>query len=127
MNLAEQCKNLLCFAHVSSTFAVCEQVGFVDEKLHPSTDHDWEAEYAAIGKMSFDEVAAKQSALIGRFPGNYCYTKRMAEELLVKRHDNQRRNGRVIPLVLLRASIMSASLSEPMPGWTDSLGFLGTF
>ena len=33
----------------------------------------------------------------------------------------------MIPLVILRPSIMSASLAEPVPGWTDSLGFLGRF
>lgn len=29
--------------------------------------------------------------------------------------------------MLLRASILAASLSEPVPGWTDGLGFLGAF
>lgn len=49
----------------------------------------------------------------------------MAEELLVAKHRRQSSSGRVIPLVVLRASIMAASLAEPVPGWTDSLGFLG--
>ena len=33
----------------------------------------------------------------------------------------------MVPLVILRASIMSASYAEPVPGWTDSLGFLGSY
>lgn len=86
MTLAEECPNLLCFAHVSTTYAYCEQRGFVDETLFASPNHDWAAEHKQICEMGPDEIAAAQASLIGRFPSNYCYTKRMAEELLVARH-----------------------------------------
>lgn len=48
MALAEKCRNFLCFAHVSTTFAVCEQIGFIDEKLYANPNHDWEAEHNRI-------------------------------------------------------------------------------
>ena len=35
--------------------------------------------------MSHIDILEHQAKLIGKFPNNYCYTKRMAEELLVKK------------------------------------------
>jgi fatty acyl-CoA reductase len=43
----------------------------------------------------------------------------MAEHILVEN------NHKKIPLLLLRPSIISASLEEPVPGWTDSIGIIG--
>lgn len=44
----------------------------------------------------------------------------MAEHLLAE--SNQDKN---IPLLILRPSIIGASLEEPFPGWTDSIGLAG--
>jgi len=33
--------------------------------------------------------------------------------------------GKVVPLVIIRPSLIAASFEEPFPGWTDSLGLLG--
>jgi fatty acyl-CoA reductase len=30
-----------------------------------------------------------------------------------------------VPLLIFRPSIISASLEEPVPGWTDSIGLIG--
>ena len=51
----------------------------------------------------------------------------MAEELLIANQQVQSKNGKVVPMIILRPSIMAASLKEPVPGWTDRLGFLGSF
>lgn len=42
----------------------------------------------------------------------------MAEELLTKSNDSN------IPMVIVRPSIVSASATEPFPGWTDTEGLL---
>ena len=31
----------------------------------------------------------------------------------------------MVPLVIIRPSIIAAAFKEPMPGWTDSLGLMG--
>lgn len=33
--------------------------------------------------MGREEITETQSALIRKFPNNYCYSKRMAEEMLI--------------------------------------------
>ena len=43
----------------------------------------------------------------------------MAEHLL---HEN---NTKKLPMLILRPSIIGASLMEPVPGWTDSIGLAG--
>ena len=43
----------------------------------------------------------------------------MAEHIL------EENNHKRIPLLILRPSIISASLEEPVPGWTDSICFIG--
>ena len=85
---------------------------------------DWEQKYALINSMNNYEILEQQSQLIGKFQNNYCFTKRMAEELLVKQLN---KDARKVPLVLVRPSIIAASNEEPVPGWVDSLGMLGMF
>ena len=43
----------------------------------------------------------------------------MAEHLL------HIRNTKAIPMIIVRPSIIGASLEEPVPGWTDSITFAG--
>jgi hypothetical protein len=57
--------------------------------------------------------------ILGNFPNTYTFTKRMAEHLLYASNSKQ------IPMVILRPSIIGASLEEPVPGWTDSIALAG--
>jgi hypothetical protein len=43
----------------------------------------------------------------------------MAEHLLVEN------NSKNLPMYIIRPSIIGASLEEPFPGWTDSIGLAG--
>lgn len=82
LKLASECHNFECFAQVSTCYAICEKIGFLDEKMHEST-HIWEQKYQQILQMNYEEVMQNEKKLIGNFPNNYCFSKRMAEELLV--------------------------------------------
>ena len=50
----------------------------------------------------------------------------MAEEVLTKTNDDiaKSRGTSSLPMMIIRPSIISASHSEPMPGWTDTEGLL---
>jgi alcohol-forming fatty acyl-CoA reductase len=63
-------------------------------------------------------VTQQEKQLIGSYPNTYTYTKSMAERSLFKKRGN-------LNCVLFRPSIIAASLSEPFPGWTDSLAAAG--
>lgn len=53
--------------------------------------------------------------MIGDYPNTYTFTKFLAELLLLKECHGK------IPLVIIRPSIVTASLKEPIPGWVDNL------
>lgn len=52
--------------------------------------------------------------LVGKCPNTYTYTKALAEQLLEERCGN-------VPLVIVRPSIVTAALKEPVPGWVDNM------
>ena len=52
--------------------------------------------------------------LVGQCPNTYTYTKALAEQLL-------ERECVVIPLAIVRPSIVTAAEHEPLPGWVDNL------
>jgi thioester reductase-like protein len=80
--------------------------------------YDWEALYRLVIEMPVNDVSHYQKNIIGTFPNTYCFSKRMAEHLLVER------NKKNIPLCIIRPTIIGATLSEPFPGWTDSIGLV---
>ena len=119
LKLAEACGDrFLCLAHISTCYAVCDHQGVIEESLVAS-HVNWEMDYEQIRGMNNLDIDKYASTLIGKFPNVYTYTKRMAEHLL-----NQR-NLRRVPLLILRPSIIGASLEEPFPGWTDSITLAG--
>jgi len=63
-------------------------MGFIDEKfVEPS--RDWVKEYEHIQHMTTTEILVNSASIIGNFPNNYCYTKRMAEEMLLAHRKHQ--------------------------------------
>lgn len=69
-----------------------------------------------MNKLDIDKYS---KTIIGNFPNAYTFTKRMAEHLL---HQN---NQKSVPILIVRPSIIGASLEEPFPGWTDSITLAG--
>jgi alcohol-forming fatty acyl-CoA reductase len=70
----------------------------------------------AMNKLDLDHYT---KTILGNFPNTYTFTKRMAEHMLAER------NKKNIPLLIVRPSIVGASLEEPFPGWTDSITLAG--
>jgi len=86
IKLAEQCSNFEAFCQISTLFAVSDRTGFIEERMYSDdSEHDWQSEYERIRSMNGVEILESQTRIIGKFPNNLCYSKRMAEELLVKR------------------------------------------
>ena len=45
MKFAEECNNVDIFTQISTTFAISDKKGFIDEKHDPEVHHDWNQEY----------------------------------------------------------------------------------
>lgn len=52
--------------------------------------------------------------LVGKRPNTYTYTKALAEHLLLEECGG-------IPLAIVRPTIVTAAMNEPIPGWVDNL------
>ena len=52
--------------------------------------------------------------LVGNCPNTYAYTKAFAEQLLRQEHGQ-------IPVAIVRPTIVTAAMKEPLPGWIDNL------
>lgn len=127
MQLAKECPNFEVFCQVSTLYGFVDRTGFIDEKIAYPSDHDWVKEYERIKNTNHVDIEDLQKHIIRKFPNNYCYTKRMAEELLKEDLIKGMQQGKAVPMVFIRPSIIAAAFSEPVPGWTDSLGLINGF
>ena len=67
-----------------------------------------------IMKVPPEEMESKQAKLIGAFPNTYSFTKAMSERILLDHVDG-------LPFCMVRPTIIGAAMSEPLPGWLDSI------
>jgi fatty acyl-CoA reductase len=68
--------------------------------------------------MTVQEIKASEDKLIGDYPNTYTFTKMMAEKKLVQSLGK-------LKCVIWRPAIISSSVSDPFPGWTDQLSAAG--
>ncbi|XP_075148983.1 fatty acyl-CoA reductase wat-like [Haematobia irritans] len=115
LEIAKEMKNLKVFVHVSSAFANClvldSEEKFYTEYLSVTSDKllslKEELEAEVFNRM--------ESTLIGKFPNTYCFTKSLAEEVVLKH------GSVVLPICIFRSPIIVGSCDEPVPGWVDNL------
>jgi nucleoside-diphosphate-sugar epimerase len=108
------------YLHVSTAYVQCDKFGTSYEVL-PALSHlklDDAALRALVKHICSTE---EQPDLLGGYPNTYCLSKATAERLL----GAQSRDLRGPPFVIVRPSIIGASVSEPIPGWVDSVNAVG--
>mmetsp|Transcript_10027 Transcript_10027/g.16866 ORF Transcript_10027/g.16866 Transcript_10027/m.16866 type:complete len:285 (-) Transcript_10027:2256-3110(-) len=117
LELAKECRKLEIFTHVSTSYVNCNRRGVQEEEIYnPGADVDTTVD--RIMKMSVQQVRGLESELIGDYPNTYTFTKSLAEKKLLRSLDH-------VKCVLLRPAIIACSMSEPFPGWTDTISAAG--
>lgn len=123
-------KQLQALVHVSTAFNNLDREE-LDEVIYKSSI-DTVKLIELIDCLDDGLVRAITKELVGQCPNTYTYTKALAEQLLERECGD-------IPLAIVRPSIVTAALKEPLPGWIDNLngptgfisgvgkGFLRTF
>ena len=117
LKLAEECPAIEALMQVSTTTVNCDRTGYVEETLYDS-GVDWQAEYNKLVNMGRRDLDMMEKQILGKFPNAHCYSKRMTEHLLLAN------NTQGIPIIIMRPSILTAALDEPVKGWTDTVNFM---
>jgi len=108
------CKQMLhheALVHVSTAYNNLDRNN-LEEKIYP-TSISPETLMEIVETLKDDALKNATKTLMGKCPNTYSYTKAFAEMLLQQEH------GR-IPVAIIRPSIVTAAMKEPIPGWIDN-------
>jgi len=113
VNLARKMKNLEGFVHVSTAYCNCDRTD-IDEVIYPPPGNPKGmaecCKWIESEKLNSSEIT---KVMIGNRPNTYTFTKALAESALQS-------EGKGLPIVIIRPSIVTASWKEPFPGWVDN-------
>nr|ASV50723.1 fatty acyl-CoA reductase [Lissorhoptrus oryzophilus] len=111
--LAKEMKHLEVLIHISTAYTNTNKQ-IIEEKLYPP-HVDWrEAIILAENIKSKETLDILTQKYMNDHPNTYVFTKNMAEHVISDLCDGQ------IPAIILRPSIVTSSMTEPIPGWIDN-------
>ncbi|XP_070505179.1 putative fatty acyl-CoA reductase CG5065 [Chironomus tepperi] len=110
LNLAKDMKNLKSFVHISTAYANWFERD-VKEQVYP-TLYDPDDIIELANRLPDETVNKMTPILLGKHLSTYTFTKTLAENL-IKREKH-------LPVIIIKPSLVGASLSEPHIGWIDS-------
>ncbi|CAG7817649.1 unnamed protein product [Allacma fusca] len=111
LQLAKNMKNICAIVHISTAYSNCDKKA-IREIVYPASFDP----SIAINTFSWlsDPVLQKITPdLIGSKPNTYAYTKSLAEHMV-------QCNRGDLPVCIVRPSIVTATVKEPIPGWVDN-------
>ncbi|KAF7034213.1 hypothetical protein CFC21_045261 [Triticum aestivum] len=131
-----KCPKLKMFLHVSTAYVAGEQEGIIPEKpilmgetLKVGTHLDIESELILVkdtmlelkascstekdGRKTMKELGFKRARHFG-WPNTYVFTKAMGEMIMGNLPID-------FPVVIIRPSIITSTLKEPLPGWMEGI------
>ncbi|KAL5007706.1 hypothetical protein ScPMuIL_016512 [Solemya velum] len=111
LNLCKKMRKLQALVHISTAYANCH-LDEIDEKIYdpPLDPHQLISATKWMDSEMFSLLTAK---LVGCRPNTYTYTKAIAESLFME-------DCGVLPIAIVRPSIVGATWKEPVAGWVDN-------
>lgn len=111
LDLGLQLRDLKAFVHVSTAYCNQTKINIKESVYAELLTPEKLMELA--DDLSDEMLESLTPHLFGDRPSSYHYTKAMAENLVKNFTDR-------VPVGIVRPSIITASLSDPMPGWIDN-------
>lgn len=100
--------------HVSTAYSN-PHLKKVDEQVYGSSSSaDHHLFMNGVGALPDEFIETIANRFQKRHPNTYTLTKHMAEQIVLDYND-------VLPLCIVRPSIVTAALNEPYPGWVDNI------
>nr|CAB3516567.1 unnamed protein product [Spodoptera littoralis] len=110
LQLCQQMKEIKAFVHVSTAYCNTDQK-ILEERVYPPP-----AELSEVLKFLQQPQHDNKKRIKEFFknqPNSYTFAKALAETYIAE-------NCGHVPTIIIRPSIISASLKEPLPGWLDT-------
>ncbi|XP_060535687.1 putative fatty acyl-CoA reductase CG5065 [Cylas formicarius] len=112
LDLAKTMIRLRVFCHFSTAYCSAD-IDVFEEKVYPSKDNPRDV-IDVVKWMNPKALDLATPAIIAPHPNTYTYSKRLAETLVASEKD-------VVPVCIVRPSVVCPAALEPLPGWVDSL------
>ncbi|XP_058060623.1 fatty acyl-CoA reductase wat-like isoform X1 [Anopheles bellator] len=115
LRIAEKIVNLELFVYISTAYSNCPQ-SVIKEQFYPPP-HDPERMIQLVEAMDerFEQHMNKTvNDFILPWPNTYVFTKALTEDVV-------RQYGELLPVAVVRPSIVIATNEEPIGGWTDNI------
>ncbi|XP_018377255.1 PREDICTED: fatty acyl-CoA reductase 1-like [Trachymyrmex cornetzi] len=117
--LAQSMKNLKALVYISTAFAHLNKT-FIEEKLYPPIA-DWRKMIEIAEMLDEHTLNIFMVKYLHYVPNTYIFSKNLAENIIQE-------YSSFLPCAIVRPSVVSPSIDEPIPGWIDNLyGPMGIF
>ncbi|KAL6419649.1 hypothetical protein ACFW04_011299 [Cataglyphis niger] len=109
--LAENMKNLIALVYVSTAFAHLENP-FIEEKVYPPIA-DWRKLIKVAETLDEHILNVFTAKCLDKIPNTYIFSKKLSESIIQE-------YSAALPCAIVRPSIVTSSLKDPIPGWIDN-------
>jgi len=111
IEFSRKLKNLACFMHISTAYAHTNREVIEERVYEPSIKP---SSLISLTEQIDDGMAdALTPHFLGQRPNSYTFTKSIAEYIVAS-------EGKDLPAMIFRPSIVSSTWKDPIPGWIDN-------
>ncbi|XP_058458774.1 fatty acyl-CoA reductase wat-like [Malaya genurostris] len=115
LKICEKIINLELFIYISTAYSNCPEENIKEEFYPPPTDPERMITLVEAMDEHFEEHLNRTvNEFIHPWPNTYVYTKALTEDIV-------RQFGELLPIAVVRPSIIIATCEEPIEGWTDNI------
>ncbi|XP_045770532.1 fatty acyl-CoA reductase 1-like [Maniola jurtina] len=111
IELAKDVKHLECFVLVSTSFANTNRDP-IEEIMYPP-HADWRETLEICENVDDRTLNVLTPKYLGEMPNTYVFNKQLAEHVVYEQKG-------ILPIVIVRPSIVISSIKEPVPGWIEN-------
>ncbi|XP_028128534.1 fatty acyl-CoA reductase wat-like [Diabrotica virgifera virgifera] len=112
LELIKESEQIQAFVQVSTAFSNCYEKT-IEEKFY-ETPIKPELLIQMSEEMNPEMFNSISGKLVGKWPNTYVYTKAITENIVLSK-------GKYLPVGVFRPAIVTSTVWEPFPGWSDNL------
>ncbi|XP_017770693.1 PREDICTED: fatty acyl-CoA reductase 1-like isoform X2 [Nicrophorus vespilloides] len=112
LEISKRMKHLKAFVHVSNAYVNCNAGTLSESLAKPFISGRALIEF--VQTMDTAHVSNSTPIVVGKWLNNYIFTKSIAEDII-------RKDGKLLPIAVVRPAMLISSAKEPVPGWLDNV------